>query len=235
VSMDPSQPRDPAAPETGEAPAAPPPQESWQSQPQQPAPPPPAAGAPAASQPAWMSNLTDQTPVAGPAGFFYADVPNRVIAMIIDVVAIIIVYVIVGIVTVALLGTDTIIGAVANPTALLVQNILSYVLWAAYFMYTWVAMRGTLGMRLLGLQIGHEQDGRNLNYTQAAYRFGVLFGPQIVIGILAALVPALGALGLLGFVWLIYVLYTMAQSPTKQGIHDRYANSMVVKAGRAVA
>ncbi|CAN5841408.1 RDD family protein [soil metagenome] len=248
MTQEPRDPNAPAAADTGAAPPpeAPPPQQqtasqpppaqqSWQSQPQQPGSPPPAGGAPpGSSTPAWMGNLTDQTPVPGPAGYFYADVPNRSIAMIIDVIGVLVVYFIVGVIAVAIFGTQTVIGSVANPAAMLVQSILSYAIWAAYFIYTWVNMRGTLGMKALGLQIGHETDGRTLTYEQAAYRFGVLFGPIIVIGLLTALIPALGALGLLSFVWFIYVLVTMAQSPNKQGIHDRYGKSVVVKAGRSV-
>jgi hypothetical protein len=33
----------------------------------------------------------------------------------------------------------------------------------------------------------------------------------------------------------IYLLYTTAQSPTKQGFHDKFVGSMVVKAARSVA
>jgi uncharacterized RDD family membrane protein YckC len=223
----------PTPPEQGGAPA----QQSWQSQPQQPAAPPAGGGQPAGSgSPAWVGTLTDQTPVPGPAGYFYADVPNRSIAMIIDVIGIIIVYFIVGVVTLAIFGTETIFGMMtANPLVLITQSLISYAIWAAYFLYTWVNMRGTFGMKALGLQIGHQEDGRSLTYQEAAYRFGVLFGPIIVIGLVTSLIPALSGLGLLSFLWFIYVLYTMAQSPTKQGIHDRYGQSMVVKGGRSVA
>lgn len=214
-------------------PAAPPPQQSWQSQPT--APPPQAGGpGPGAGQPEWVGSLTSQQVVPGPAGYFYADVPNRSIAMVLDVIGILIVYVIVGIITLAVLGGGAVI-QVPTTASLLAQQVISAAIWAAYFIYTWVAMRGTIGMKLLGLQVGHESDGKTLTYEQAAWRFGVLFGPQIVIGLVAALVPALGVLGLISFVWLIYVLITIAQSPTKQGIHDRYAKSMVVKAGRSAA
>jgi uncharacterized RDD family membrane protein YckC len=173
--------------------------------------------------------------VPGPAGLFYADVPNRSIAMVIDVVAMIIVYVIVGLITVAILGTNLGFGTVASTPALLAQWLIGQLIWVGYFIYTWVAMRGTIGMKLLGLQIGHEIDGRTITYEQAAWRFAVLFGPNVVLGLLSSLAPALGLLGFLGLVWLIYVLITMAQSPTKQGIHDKYAHTMVVKAGRSLA
>jgi uncharacterized RDD family membrane protein YckC len=222
--------RDPNAP-TGDQPAAaPPPQQDWQSPPQQPSAPPPGGGQPPGSgQPEWMGNLTSTQPVAGPAGFFYADVPNRVIAMVIDVIGIIVVYVVLGIILVG--------GALATggfDAMALVANVLSYIIWGAYFIYTWSAMRGTIGMKLLGLQVGHQADGRSLTYQQSAIRFGVLFGPQIVVGLLGAVIPALAGLGLLSFVWLVVILVTMAQSPTKQGLHDKYAESMVVKAGRAI-
>jgi uncharacterized RDD family membrane protein YckC len=47
--------------------------------------------------------------------------------------------------------------------------------------------------------------------------------------------PGLGILiGLAAFVWFIALLVTTAQSPTKQGLHDRYAGTVVVKAARAV-
>ena len=47
--------------------------------------------------------------------------------------------------------------------------------------------------------------------------------------------PAIGAiLGLLAFLWAIYLLYSTATSPTKQGFHDKFANTVVVKAGRVV-
>ena len=239
MSTEPPGQRDPNAPMPEEQPPAQPqpPAQSWQAQPQQPAPPPPAGGmAPGGGQPEWMANLTSQQPVAGPAGYFYADVPNRSIAMVIDVVAMVVVYFIIGVVTIAIFGTQLGFGiTVVSTTALLAQWLIGQLIWAGYFIYTWVAMRGTIGMRLLGIQIGHETEGRNLTYEQAAWRFGVLFGPNIVLGLLAAFVPGLGVLGFLGLAWLIYVVVTIAQSPTKQGIHDKYGHSMVVKAARSVA
>lgn len=165
---------------------------------------------------------------------FYADVPNRFIAMVIDVIAMLVVYFIIGIVTVALFGANLGFVQIQTTTSLLAQWLLGQAIWAAYFIVLWVSMRGTLGMKALGLQIGHEQDGRTITYQQAAYRYAVLFGPNVVLGLLGALVPGLGLLGFLGLVWLIYVVVTMAQSPTKQGIQDRIAHTMVVKAGRSM-
>jgi uncharacterized RDD family membrane protein YckC len=33
-------------------------------------------------------------------------------------------------------------------------------------------------------------------------------------------------------IYLVYLLYTTAKSPTKQGFHDIFANTVVVKAAR---
>lgn len=206
-------------------PASPPPPQSWQQAPQQPVPP---TAPPSSQPPSWTANITSQTPVAGPAGFVYGDIPNRIVAMIIDVIAMFLVYFVVGVVALAIFGTSS----VPNTTSLLVGNVLSYVLWAAYFIYLWVARRGTFGMTLLGMQVGDETNGATLGYDQAATRFAVLFGPQIVVGIITALVPDLAWLGWVSFIWFFVVLYTMGTSPTKQGIHDRYARTMVVKAAR---
>ena len=41
-------------------------------------------------------------------------------------------------------------------------------------------------------------------------------------------------LGLAAFGWFIYLVYTTYQSPTKQGWHDIYAHTMVVKATNTV-
>ena len=229
----------------GPATAPPPPQAapSWQSPPQQPqapsaaswqaAPRPPVPpNVPPPPPPSWSANLTSTVPTPGPAGFVYADVPNRSIAMVIDIIAMAVVYFIIGIITLGLFGSSGDFVQTPSVTSLLVQSVISYAIWAAYFIYLWTAQRGTLGMRMLGMQIGDESDGRALTVNQAVTRFAVLFGPQIVIGILTSCIPSLGLVGLIGLVWLIYVLVSISQSPTKQGIHDKYARTMVVKSAR---
>jgi len=182
--------------------------------------------------PSWSANLTSTVPTPGPAGFVYADVPNRSIAMIIDVVAMAFVYIVIGIITLGLFGTRGDFIESPSVLSLLVQSVISYAIWAAYFISLWTAQRGTLGMKMLGMQIGDASDGRKLTTSQAFTRFAVLFGPQIVIGILTSFIPGLGLVGLIGLVWLIYVLVSISQSPTKQGIHDKYARTMVVKSAR---
>lgn len=233
-----------SAPQAPTPPAAPPPPPaSWQSAPQPPQPPaaaswqsapkpPVAPNVPPPQPPSWTANLTSTVPTPGPSGFVYADVPNRSIAMVIDVIAMFFVYLIVGIIAVAIFGTSGDFVQSASTVSLLVQSVISFLIWFAYFGGLWVKRRGTLGMSVLGMQIGDAVDGRTLTWNQAVTRFLGLFGVIIVVNILVAFVPSLGILGLLSFFWFIYVLYSISSSPTKQGIHDKYAKTMVVKTAR---
>jgi uncharacterized RDD family membrane protein YckC len=174
---------------------------------------------------------------AGPAGFVYADVPNRAIAYIIDAILVAIVAGIVGAILAGIgLSTGTFapgtLNFSVNFVGLIVSAIVGAAISAAYFVYTWTNMRGTVGMKALGMQIGNAGDGKTLTMDQATRRWLVIAAPGILAQVLFVL-PAIGALlGLLAFGWFIYLLWTTYSSPTKQGYHDKFANTMVVKAAR---
>ena len=219
-------------------------------QPQQPPQPPPAPG-PAAppSMPAWTASLTSTAPTPGPAGLFYADVPNRVIAIIIDYIILGIVGFIISLVLYGILGNPTKVVTVTDPNSFLgvrfetQTNYFSALVFAAvnivinggYFIYTWTAMRGTLGMKVLGMQVGNQTDGASITMDQAIRRWLALGGIFALVQALANL-PLLGLLvWLASIIWVIALLVTTAQSPTKQGLHDQFAGTMVVKAARSVA
>jgi uncharacterized RDD family membrane protein YckC len=173
----------------------------------------------------------------GPAGFVYADVPNRAIAYIIDVILVGIVAAIVGAVLAGIgLSTGTFatgtLNFEVNYVGLIVAAIVGAAISAAYFVYTWTSMRGTVGMKVLGMQIGNAGDGKTLTMDQGIRRWLVIAAPGILAQVLFV-IPAIGTLlGLLAFGWFIYLLWTTYSSPTKQGFHDKFANTMVVKAAR---
>ena len=176
-------------------------------------------------------------PSAPTTGLVYADVPNRAIAYIIDII---IVAIVAGIIDAILngmgLGVVTIDpnGIAINYAGAVVQGIVGLVISAAYFVYTWTSMRATVGMRVLGMQIGNAGDGRTLTTDQAVRRWLALSAPSILGQVLFPL-PLLGFLvGILALVWLIYLIYSTAQSPTKQGWHDIFAHTQVVKAAKTV-
>jgi hypothetical protein len=222
-----------SGPESGTPPEAPPPEA-----------PPPASPPPGD---AWAPAPT-QTQVPGHAGLFYADVPNRIIALILDAILVGIIGFIASVIIWAIIGTPTNVTTVQDPNAVLgiridtstnwlsvfVSAVVGIAISAGYYIYTWTRLRGTLGQKALGMQVGNAFDGVTLTTEQAVKRWLALGGIFALAQFLNPL-PLLGLLvGLISLVWTIALLYTTATSPTKQGLHDRYANSVVVKAARSV-
>lgn len=176
-------------------------------------------------------------PTSAPSGLVYADVPNRAVAYIIDAIIVGIISAIVG----AILGgiglrtvtLNTDLSISVNYVAVVVNAIIGVAISAAYFIYTWTNMRATVGMRLLGMQIGNAGDGATLTQDQAIRRYLALAAPGILAQV-AYVVPLLGLIvALAALAWAIYLIYTTANSPTKQGWHDVYAHTQVVKAARS--
>jgi uncharacterized RDD family membrane protein YckC len=211
-----------------------------------PAPPEPAPVTPppaSSGLPSWTSQLTSTAPVPGPAGLYYGDVPNRAIAYIIDAIILGVLNLVVGAILAAIglkaftvdVNATSISGLLSyNPIVGLLQAVIFAAISGAYFIYTWTTMRGSPGQKILGMQVGNAADGATLTTEQAVRRWLALGAP---FGIAQALnpLPGLGILiGLAAFVWFIALLITTAQSPTKQGLHDQFANTVVVKAARAV-
>jgi hypothetical protein len=91
-------------------------------------------------------------------------------------------------------------------------------------------------MRLLGMRIGDEADGRLLDRRAAIVRWLLLGIPAVLTSLVVYVPNTIGViLAALGLVWLLLLLYTMAQSPSKQGLHDRYAHSILVRTRRRSA
>jgi uncharacterized RDD family membrane protein YckC len=199
--------------------------------------------APEAPPPAPAANWQTAPPatVAGIPGFVFADVPNRFIALIVDGIILAVIGAVVSAVVAAIFGQQYTITTDANgfPTGVstnfvsaTVTLLLSLVVSAVYWIYTWTAMRGSPGMKVLGMQVGNYPDGATLTQNQAVRRWVALGGPLPLVQVLNQL-PAIGALiGLAALAYYVYLLYSTAKSPTKQGFHDKYANSVVVKAAR---
>lgn len=187
--------------------------------------------APAAAAGTWAA-----PPVESPgiAGFVYADVPNRFIALIIDGIVMIVVFVVIGIILAAV-GLDAGINvANADLVATIVFALIGLVVGAGYFIYTWTRMRASVGMRVLGMQVGNAYDGKTLTTEQASKRWLALWGPSTLSATFGGVSNIGQLVSLVVFIYLIYLLYTTAKSPTKQGFHDKYANTVVVKSARGV-
>jgi uncharacterized RDD family membrane protein YckC len=96
-----------------------------------------------------------------------------------------------------------------------------------YFVGLWTSgLQGTIGMRILKLRILNSVTAGTLPLNDALLRWIALSG---AIGILA-LVPGLEAyIGLLSLIWVLLLLITTATNPLHQGLHDRWARSVVVQ------
>ena len=182
---------------------------------------------PAAPTPAPSAGFPPAPPVTS-TGFVYADVPNRAIAYIIDAIILFVINVVVAVILVAVGITNTGLGIGS-----IILTIVGLAISAAYFIYTWTSMRATLGMKILGMQIGNAGDGKTLTTDQAVRRWIALGAPFTIAQVFSEL-PGLGLLiSLAGLAWFIFLVYTTAKSPTKQGFHDVFANTQVVKAARS--
>ncbi|HYO43993.1 MAG TPA: RDD family protein, partial [Candidatus Limnocylindrales bacterium] len=236
---------DPAPP----APPAPPPAPGYGA----PAPA-PGYGAPAPA-PAYAPGMAWEPPTtygtaAGPGGGLeYAGVGGRFVAWLID--QLILGAVAVGIsitVSLVVLGTmdwSAILAAGANDVevildgddlarailASLAASAASLAVGLAYYVFQWTSRaRATIGMRVLGLQVGNAADGATLTRGQAVRRW-LAFGSWA--GVLGA-VPALSGILVLAQVgWSLALLITTASHPRRQGLHDQFAGTAIVQeAGR---
>jgi uncharacterized RDD family membrane protein YckC len=182
--------------------------------------------------------MTEASPAAPSSGLVYADVPNRVIAYIIDAVLVAIVIVIIGAILAAVgLATSSLTAAAVvqiDYVATIILGLIGLAISGAYFIYMWTTARATIGMKALGLQIGNAGDGATITMEQGVRRYLALATPSILVQVFSP-VPAIGSLlSLVALGWLIYLLYTTAKSPTKQGFHDVFANTQIVKTAKSV-
>jgi uncharacterized RDD family membrane protein YckC len=192
-----------------------------------------------APSPSAPTPSTPPPPPSAPAsGLVYADVPNRAIAFIIDAL----ILGVIGLVVSAILGgigmaSGTLnpdLTFTINPVGVLVAAIVNLAISAGYFIYTWTSMRATLGMRVLNMQIGNAGDGKTMTTEQGVRRYLAIWGPNLIAQVLTPIPPISLIVSLLALGWVIYLIYTTANSPTKQGWHDVFANTQVVKAAKSV-
>ena len=96
-----------------------------------------------------------------------------------------------------------------------------------YFVGLWTSgLQATLGMRMLRLRVLGATNAATLSPNDAVLRWLALSGAIAIL----MLVPGLsGYIGLVALVWLVVLLATTAMHPLHQGLHDRWARSVVVQ------
>ncbi len=107
-------------------------------------------------------------PVPGTAGFVYADVPDRIFALVIDVIVLAVIGVVVGALLAAIVGPvyrvdldvqDRDFGVETNYLALVLNLAATMAVSAAYWIYCWTKLRGSVGQKALGMQVGNVHTG----------------------------------------------------------------------------
>lgn len=225
----------PPAPQGPPPPPPPPagPPQGWQSTPQPPGPP-PMGGQPGSGMPAWTSNLTARGTMAGPGGVALSDAPTRFIAAFIDFLILGIIGFILNTITTSIFG-DTLFGGIFG-IAVKTQSILGAIITVvillavsgAYFIFMWTRMNGaTLGMRVMKVAVRDQATGGPISQSQAITRW-VFLGAPWAINFLYGW--SLGVIvSLLVLVYYIYLIISIAQSPMRQGLHDKQAKTVVAK------
>ena len=164
--------------------------------------------------------------VPGVAGLEFAGGAPRFVAYVIDAIIVTIANLLIAIpATVALFA----VGAEPGVRAV-VLIVIGILVDAAYFLTLWRSeARATLGMRLLQLQVGNAADGRRLDPGQAFRRWVALASWLSIAGSSTTIGGASGIIGLIWLAWALILLLTTISSPTKQGLHDRFAETAVVR------
>jgi uncharacterized RDD family membrane protein YckC len=182
---------------------------------------PPPAVAPAGQPPvSWQPAPAASQGIAvpGSAGVFFASTWTRFAAWIVDSLVLLVFDIVVAaVVSVAIDGvTRTAVTAIAGVA-----------ISAAYFVPLWRGdARATLGMRAFSIQIGNAFDGAPLTRDQAIRRWAAMGYP---LGLLSALTATAGIGVILSVILLVALLLTTLSSITRQGFHDTFANTAVVR------
>lgn len=96
-----------------------------------------------------------------------------------------------------------------------------------YFVGFWTSQgKATPGMRLFKLQVANAADGKRLAIGPAVVRWLAL---GYIFSLVGLLEPLAGPAALVAFVWYIVLLVTTANDRMHQGLHDRWAKSVIVR------
>lgn len=216
------------------------PTSSWETPAQTPgqAVPPPAAPATGWAVPAAAAAAPEQE------GYVIAGVGARIVAWLVDATLATIVPIIL---TLALIDYSSIIqdairqaeldpsGRLNTTTMYTIPVTLDYVLVTLiglgiqflYFVGFWTSRwRATPGMIGLKMRVVDATTGGTISITQAAKRWVALGFPLALLG----LIPALqSAAGVIQFAVVLFVFFTVVTNDRRQGLHDRWANSLVIR------
>ena len=177
-------------------------------------------------------------------GYVIAGVGGRIVAYLIDAVLVGIVPTILALILVDYSGLfeqfrRSIATGHAGQAAIVVPMTLDLILVSfigvaiqyLYFVGFWTSGgRATPGLRGLRMQVVDARSGGPLSIGQATRRWAALGAPLTLLTILPALQSVAGLIQI-GLVVLIF--FTVVANDRRQGLHDRWANSLVIRDARS--
>jgi hypothetical protein len=168
-------------------------------------------------------------------------IPRRLLAWVIDIFVVVVIILVVASVIAALFGPTVRIDRDA-PTAaemvtidaglVVLNTLVSIGLSAVYFTMSWTVFGSSPGQLLFRMRVRSTTDGSKLTIARAFARWALLFPPFGTVAALTADAPSLSAL-VWGSapIWYLILLASTVRSPTRQGLHDRLARSVVQATG----
>jgi uncharacterized RDD family membrane protein YckC len=181
---------------------------------------------------------------APPTTRTYASVPDRLAALLADLVilsllaffAAVAVSVVVGPAVHFDGGAESVADAVdTDRSVVAIDALVVAALGAVYFIGSWARAGRTPGQRLVGIDVvGADGEGRPSS-LQATWRWLALAGPFSLSAIVGAASPALDNVGYYAFagLWYVALLVTTAVNPERRGLHDLAAGTAVAKSALA--
>ncbi len=163
-------------------------------------------------------------PPSGVAGYRIAGVGSRVVAWFLDNTLVAFFSVVVSAIVFAIVGSAFVDDAFATSA---MSAIIFTGIEFLYFVGFWTGGSGaTPGMRLLKLRVVAAAGEGSLDIGPAVIRW-LAFGAPLVVLSLIEPTSTIASYALL--IWLVALLVTTGMSPTRQGLHDRWAGSSVVQ------
>jgi uncharacterized RDD family membrane protein YckC len=166
-----------------------------------------------------------------PPGLVFADIPSRLAAYLLDGL-LLSVFVSIPPAFLGLYDYAYTTAAIPEPMpreTFVGVTVFTFAVQAAYFLWFWTGgRRATPGQRVFGIQIGNAFDGRPLTMTQAIERWLAMGWWATLLVLLPFFAVAVASYAIF-IVWWVILVISMIVSPTKQGIHDRFARSALVR------
>jgi len=179
-----------------------------------------------------------------PAGDrYYADVPSRAFAHLVDAIVVSLAAFVVAVVVSAVLGPVVHFHTGAsgvrdhitiNTTRAAIDGVLTTLVGVAYFALSWRARGATLGQRLLGIEV-RRNNGAPVGMGAAVVRWVLLLVPVSLASVAISAQSMVGTIVVvLAILWYAVLCLTAARNARKRGVHDRIASTIVTKMGRRV-